>query len=248
MVLDAVRRTDIMLAMIEPRAEADRTQFEAALAAAMIPLGLPLAASQVTLLWTHFERVVEANRHFNLTRITTPAEAAVKHYADSLSLLTLPGIGRNRKLSLLDVGTGAGFPAVPLAIVCPAWRITAIDGAGKKVRFVAETAEALGLKNLEARHARAADLARELPGRFDLVVLRAVTKLAAGLAEVAPLARPGGRIVFYKTATMFVEELEAGRRKAESLGLKMCTPVDIDVPAGDEDLHRRFIICERPAR
>ena len=68
------------------------------------------------------------------------------------------------------------------------------------------------------------------------------------MVEVKPLARPGGRIVFYKTATMFVEELEAGRRKAESLGLKMCTPVDIDVPAGDEDLHRRFIICERPAR
>lgn len=214
----------------------------------MTPLGLTLVASQVTLLWTHFERVVAANRQFNLTRITTPAEAAVRHYADSLSLLTLPGIGRNRKLNLLDVGTGAGFPAVPLAIVCPAWRITAIDGVGKKVRFVAQTAEALGLKNIEARHARAADLARELPGRFDLVVLRAVTKLGPGLAEVSPLVRPGGRIVFYKTATMLAEEMEAGRRKAEALALKMRVPVDIDVPAGGEHLHRRFIICERPGR
>jgi 16S rRNA (guanine527-N7)-methyltransferase len=237
-----------MPVMIEPRAEADRAQFDAALMAALKPLGLDLDRRHMDLMRRHFERVVEANRRFNLTRITTPAEAAVKHYADSLSLLALPGIGRNRKLTLLDVGTGAGFPAVPLAVVCPAWRITAIDGAGKKVRFVAETVGALGLKNIEARHARAADLAKELPGRFDLVVLRAVTKLAAGLAEVKPLIRSGGRIVFYKTATMFVEELEAGRRKAESLGLKMCTPVDIVVPAGSEDLHRRFIICERPAR
>ncbi len=224
----------------------DRTQFAAALAAATAPLALQPDEAQESLLWAHFERMCEANRRFNLTRITTPADAAVKHYADSLSLFAVPGIDRGRPLAVLDVGTGAGFPAVPLAIVCPAWRITAIDGTAKKVRFVAECAEALGLGNLVTRHARAADLIATMPARFDLVLLRAVSKINPGLVEVQPLVRPAGRIVFYKTVAMEAGELTAGRNQAAFLRLKMLEPFDLDIPTPEGPLHRRFIVCERP--
>lgn len=232
--------------MPEPPPKNDRSEFANALTAATAPMGLQPDVAQESAMWSHFERMIEANRRFNLTRITTPADAAARHYADSLSLLAVSGIERGRPLAVLDVGTGAGFPAIPLAVCCPAWRVTAIDGTAKKVRFVAECAEGLKLANLVARHARAADLVASMPSRFDLVLLRAVTKVNPGLVEVQPLVKPGGRIVFYKTATMEHEELAAGRNQAAFLRLNMLDPFDLDIPAPDGPLHRRFIICERP--
>ncbi len=224
----------------------NRSLFRDALMAATAPLGVAPDSGQEERMWAHFARMVEANRQFNLTRITTPADAAVKHYADSLSLLAVPGIDRGRALNVVDMGTGAGFPAVPLAIVCPAWRITAIDGTGKKVRFVAEAAEALGLRNLVARHARGDEFARMTGARFDLVVLRAVAKINPGLVEVQPLVKRGGAIVFYKTTAMGADEAAAGRKQAAFLKLNMRDPVDIDLVSADGPLHRRFIVCERP--
>ncbi len=234
------------MGMSETATGGDRSFFRDALMAATVPLGVAPEAGQEALMWAHFEQMVETNRKFNLTRITTPADAAVKHYADSLSLLAVPGIDRGRALNVLDVGTGAGFPAVPLAIVCPAWHITAIDGTGKKARFVAEAGETLGLRNLVVRHARGDEFARMAGARFDLVLLRAVTKISPGLVEVQALVRRAGAIVFYKTAAMDADEMTAGRKQAAVLKLVMRDPVDIDLPSADGPIHRRFIVCERP--
>jgi 16S rRNA (guanine527-N7)-methyltransferase len=234
--------------MTEAHRSPDRDLFTNALTAATYSLGIQLDAPQLDLIWTHYQLMAQANKRFNLTRITDPADAAVKHYADSLTLLTLPLADRQRPLHLLDVGTGAGLPAVPLAILCPAWSVTAIDGTAKKIRFLAETAQTLGLNNLTTRHARAADLARDLPGRFDLIILRAVTKIAPGLTETHSLLRHGGFIVFYKTALLDPAEFDAGRRQAAALRLIMLDPVDLELPTGDEPLHRRFIIGQRPRR
>ncbi len=172
----------------------DHDRFQTALVEATRAVGVALTDEQRGLMWEHFRLVVQANRQFNLTRITSAADAAVKHYADSLTLLAAPWIDADggRPLRVLDVGTGAGFPAVPLAIARPDWRITAIDSTAKKVRFVAEAVGRLGLTNVEARHARAADLARSKQERFDLVLLRAVSRIAAGLDEVHRLVPPGG--------------------------------------------------------
>ena len=115
----------------------DRQAFEEALLAACSAIRLSLTEPQRELMLAHYRRVVEANRHFNLTRITSPADAAVKHYVDSLTLMASPWVEADRSLTVVDVGTGAGFPAVPLAIMCPQWQILAIDGTGKKARFVA---------------------------------------------------------------------------------------------------------------
>ena len=233
--------------MTEPPNCGDRDTFDRALDKAAAGIGLRIELAQHALMWAHFQYVLEANRQFNLTRITAPADAAVKHYADSISLLCVPGIEAADPLAVLDVGTGAGFPVVPLAIMCSPWRITAIDGTAKKVRFVAETVAALGLANVEAHHMRAADLGRQMGRWFDLVVLRAVAKLAAGLDEVHGVVRPGGEIIFYKTAGIAGDELAQGHRTARKLGLQPLDPVDVSLPAPEGPIRRRFIRYERPA-
>jgi len=229
----------------QPPAPQDHEAFDAALYRACAAIGLEVNRPQRERMYAHFLRVVRTNRQFNLTRITAPADAAVKHYADSLTLLAVPWIDAGRPLAVLDVGTGAGFPAVPLAIMCEHWDITAIDGTGRKARFVGDTATVLGLANVHARHARAADLARENAGTFDLVVLRAVAKIAAGLKEVYPLIRPGGAVVFYKTAHIDEEELIAGSHVARSLGMQRVEPFRATLPFAEGPIQRRLIPYQR---
>jgi len=223
----------------------DRDTFDRALDQAAEGLGLRVEPFRRTLMWAHFQCMLEANRQFNLTRITAPADAAVKHYADAISLLCIPGIEAAGLLAVLDVGTGAGFPAVPLAIMCPAWRITAIDGTAKKVRFVAQTLTALGLTNVEVIHARAADYARTRAQPFDLVLMRAVAKLAPALEEVHRLIAPGGQVVFYKTASLADSERSAGDRAARRRGLQPLEPVDVTLSSVQGPILRRFIRYRR---
>ena len=218
--------------------------FEAALRESCSGLRLPLDDRQCELLWGHYALMVEANRQFNLTRITGPAEAAIKHYADSLALLACPWIKRSGRLRVLDVGTGAGFPAVPLAVCCPEWKLTAIDGTAKKARFVAQAATTLGIANLTAEHTRGDELARTRIGMADVIVLRAVGRVAPMLAEIHRLAKGGGLIVFYKTQAMPAEELAEARKAGADRHLKMLEPVRVEVPAPglpDGPLHRQFI-------
>ncbi len=222
-----------------------RSAFEDALTNATASLGLAIGDAQREKMWTHFQLVVETNRRFNLTRITAPTDAAVKHYADSLALLALSGIDPARRWRVLDVGTGAGFPAIPLAIVCDAWRLTAIDGTGKKARFVADAIAGLGLANVQARQARAVDLAKVGGDSFDLVLLRAVGKLAEGLAEVRPLAKIGAEVAFYKTANISDEELAEGLNAADALGFRALPLADVVLTSGNGPLHRRFVRYQR---
>ena len=224
-----------MMSRMDDDAMQQREVFGSALRAGLAALGLDVPTEAQQRMFEHFQLVVEANQRFNLTRITSPAEAAVKHYVDSLSLLASPWAAEwvKDRLQVLDVGTGAGFPAVPLAVVRPGWTITAIDGTNKKVSFLAEAAEALGLTNLDPMHARAADLVRENQDKgrgkgggggdwkFDLIVARAVGQMEPLLAEVAPLLGPRGSAVFYKTAHVESTELDAATAMAHKLKLKM---------------------------
>lgn len=223
-------------------------EFEDILTAGCASIGLAFAADQIALMWRHYELVIEANRRFNLTRITTLADVAVRHYADSLSLLASPFSDREASISVLDVGTGAGFPAIPLAIVCPRWRVTAIDGTRKKVEFVRGAAGELGLANVEAIHTRAADLARRGTSRFDLVLLRAVAPIARGLNEVYKLIAPGGAVLFYKTAQIDDAEMREGTAVARALRLCGAEQHDLSIRAPNETLHRKLISFTRPGR
>lgn len=219
----------------------DREAFESTLKSAADVLNLPLQDHHLERMWQNFRLVVEANRSFNLTRITDPADAALKHYADSLTLLATPWVDCDRSLAVLDVGTGAGFPAVPLAVVCEKWRITAIDGTGKKARFVADAAARLGLANLTAGHIRAADLARQAGERFDLIVLRAVTQIARGIEEVRSLLKPAGAVVFYKSGELSDDELTAGTAQARRRGLARMATHALRLPCTEGMLERKLI-------
>lgn len=220
----------------------DREAFDSALTQATDALGVPLSVVQRAGMWRHFLLMVEANRHFNLTRITEPADAALKHYADSLTLLAAGWADRDARMSVLDVGTGAGFPAVPLAIACPNWQVTAIDGTGKKARFVGDVARELELTNLTATHVRAADLARSAePPKFDLIVMRAVTQIAAGIEESHRLINPAGAIIFYKSGTLGEEEMAAGDAEARRRRLNGAAVHKLQLPTAEGTLERRLI-------
>ncbi len=232
-----------------PGEQDERAAFAAGLEGGLDAIGVTCSPGERELMWRHLQLAVQANRQFNLTRITSPGDAAVKHYVDSLTLLApmspLGGV-RAEKRTVLDVGTGAGYPAIPLAIVCRDWFVTAIDGTGKKARFVERCAAELGLENVRAVHARAAELARQREEVFDLVLLRAVTQIEAGLAEVRPLASPGGQIVFYKTPSIEAGELQAARHGARKLGLHGPKVAAVQLRAGAETIERRLVVYQVP--
>jgi len=157
---------------------ADR--FRNALVGAVKPWSVSLDHDQVERLVMHYEAMVETNRTHNLTRVTDPEDAAVRLYADSLALLPwLAELGVT-VTRLVDVGTGAGFPAFPLAVACPQLTVMALEARRKKVGFLTETAAACGVGNLATRHVRGEDWTG--PADFDLVTFKAVAALADCLA------------------------------------------------------------------
>ncbi len=189
-------------------------EFENTVMSALLRWNMSVAADQLARFRAHFDAVVEANRTMNLTRITEPVEAAIKHYVDSLSLLLWVDEHRIDVETVLDIGTGAGLPAVPLAIMRPQWAVTAIDSTAKKVRFLAKAAETIGLTNLRIEHAHSAHwrpgaIRRAALPTFDVVVSRATARLPMYLEQAAKLATPGGWIIAYKTADIEPDEAEA---------------------------------------
>jgi 16S rRNA (guanine527-N7)-methyltransferase len=189
--------------------------FTTGLTTALARWSLPITPSQLDQLRAHFEAVVEANRTMNLTRITNPAVSAVKHYADSLALIKWVAERGITVRTILDVGTGAGFPAVPLAVMRPDWSITAIDATGKKIDFVRRAAAAVGLTNLQCEHAHSRHWE---PGRtYELVTFRALQRLPASLEHTARHVARRRWLVAYKTARTPRDEQEA----AESLSVKL---------------------------
>jgi len=155
-------------------------------------IGINLDESQLGVLWRYGVMLREHNEHVNLTSVTTPEGILTVHMLDSLTLV--PHLGDANRI--VDVGTGGGFPGIPLAVACPQRKFTLIDGTQKKIRFVAESIEALDIRNAQAIAARG----ESLPGEknFDVVVARAVGNLADLLHNAGPLLAPGGRLLAMK--------------------------------------------------
>ncbi len=145
-----------------------------------------------------YDRVLQGNQVQNLTRITSPIDFWEKHLWDSLR--GIKPFWQQANLKVLDIGTGAGFPGLPIAIVQPTWQLTLLDGTLKKIKFVKETIAAIGLTNTIAIHGRAEELGREkhYQNQFDLVLVRAVGTIADCLKYSLPLTRSGGTIVLYR--------------------------------------------------
>jgi len=155
-------------------------------------MGIDLDESQLDVLWRYGVMLRERNEHVNLTSVTSPEGILTVHMLDSLTLV--PHLGDAARI--IDVGTGGGFPGIPLAVACPQRHFTLIDGTQKKIRFVAEGIEALDIRNATAVAARA----ESYPGEknFDVVVLRAVGMLADVLHNTVSLLSPTGRVLAMK--------------------------------------------------
>lgn len=171
-------------------------------------------------LLSYLDMVLERNEHINLTAVRDRGEAIVKHVLDSLAICDLPEYKAAK--TVIDVGTGAGFPGALLAIVSPEKEFTLLDSTLKRLRVIDEFAEALGISNLKTVHARAEEINRkpEYSGAFDLCVSRAVANLDTLSKWCLPFVRKGGSFIAYKGEN-YNEELEGANKTLRKLGGKL---------------------------
>lgn len=183
--------------------------------------------------------VLERNRVMNLTAITDPADFARLHLLDSAALLNVADFSGKR---VVDVGTGAGFPGVPLRILRDDFDLTLLDSTAKRVNFLAESCETLGLKRVECVCARAEDFAAERRERYDVAVSRAVAAMPVLCELCLPLVKVGGRFLAMKSARSD-DELTAAARAIETLGGRVARVVDYAIP--DSDVTHRAVVIEK---
>ena len=194
--------------------------------------GIPLTLEQAEKFEVYHRMLVEANARFNLTRVPDDAAEAVdRNYLDCIAPLKagLPeGVAR-----AIDVGSGAGFPGIPLAICLPEVRFVLLDSLGKRVEFLASVIDALGL-NAEALHLRAEDGARrpQLRERFDLATARAVAPLNLLAEYLLPFVRVGGQMLCYKGPGLDAERAEA-EFALQMLGGRFVRAEGVSIPGRD---------------
>ena len=181
--------------------------------------------------------MLERNRVMNLTAITEPGDVATLHLLDSLALLQTAGLETE---TVVDVGAGAGFPGVPLAIAKPSLHLTLLDSLGKRVDFLRETCETLGLGNTECVHARAEEFAARRRENFDAAVSRAVAALPVLCELCLPLVKVGGRMLAMKSSHT-EEEINQARTAIRLLGGQIEWVKDYTIPTTDV-VHRVIFV------
>lgn len=198
---------------------------------------------QTAKLYRLTEIMLEVNEHMNLTAITDCSQIILKHYVDSLSVAKY--IPENARI--IDIGCGAGFPSLPLAICRPDIRIVALDSTAKRINYVQNTANALGLTNLSAIAARAEDKAKDSLYResFDVAVARAVADLPVLCELCLPFVKVGGHFASMKAARGD-EELDNARRAIKTCGGGVVQMIHADLTGdGSNYEKRRLIIIEK---
>lgn len=210
------------------------------LTAGLRELGIAECPSAADNLLRYSEILREKNKVMNLTAITDPTEIVTRHFLDCAALAPyMPQDGR-----VLDVGTGAGFPGIPLKIAFPEVEVVLLDSLNKRVKFLNEVIGQLGLSKITAVHGRAEDFARQKDYReqFDLVVSRAVANLSSLSEYCLPYVKVGGRFVSYKSGKLN-EELAAAQKAIHVLGGEAKEPVYFQL-TGTED-ERSFVCIEK---
>lgn len=210
---------------------------EAILREGLTALSLPTEG--IPALLRYWELLAEKNKVMNLTAITDPAEAARLHFLDSAALLALADL---RGKTVVDVGTGAGFPGLPLKILEPSIQLTLLDAQRKRVDFLQQVREDLGLEDVECVHGRAEEFAQERRESFDLAVSRAVAALPVLTELCLPLVKPGGQFLAMKSVDSN-EELNASGRAAGALGGRLEKPLDYVISG--TNIPRRLVILTK---
>jgi 16S rRNA (guanine527-N7)-methyltransferase len=190
----------------------------------------------------YYEILTVWNAKFNLTSVTEKNDVFLKHFADSLAgARAFP-----ENASLCDVGSGAGFPGIPLKMLRPDLQVVLIDSLNKRVAFLNEVIRELNLTGITAEHLRAEDAARKYRAAFDCAAARAVAGLNTLCEYALPLLKKGGRFVAYKSADCF-GEVNRAERAIKTLGGHLLPVEKFTVEGNGETLSRALIVIEKVA-
>jgi len=189
----------------------------------------------------YLRELVEWNKKFNLTAITDPAEIKLKHFADSLALLQIIVL---KDQAVIDVGAGAGFPGLPLKIVCPGLRLTLVEATRKKVEFLKHLVAALNLKETEVLWGRAEEIVKNRRETFDFALARAVASLNVLAEYCLPFVKVGGFFIAYKEAAID-SEIEAARHAIELLGGQAAEIKKVKLP--NSGIERSLVVIKKIA-
>ncbi|MGT2666993.1 16S rRNA (guanine(527)-N(7))-methyltransferase RsmG [Streptococcus rifensis] len=195
--------------------------------------GFSLTDQQKQQFETYFELLVNWNEKMNLTAITDKEEVYLKHFYDSLAPV-LQGFIKNEPVQLLDIGAGAGFPSLPMKILCPELRVTIIDSLNKRITFLNALAEELGLTNVSFFHGRAEDLAHDalFRAQFDLVTARAVARMQVLSELTIPFLKVKGQLIALKASSADQENTDA-KQALNLLFSQLTSSTDYQLPNGD---------------
>ena len=205
-------------------------------------MGVSLIPEMVQQFMTYKDVLLEWNDRINLTTITQEREIMLKHFADCLTLLPYLDLGKGTKV--IDVGTGAGFPGIPLKIVCPEISLTLLDSLQKRISFLEEVIDTISLSGVECVHSRAEDGGQNPRYReqFDYCVSRAVANLAVLSEYCLPFVKVGGKLVALKGPELG-DELSTAESALEKLGAKVVQVVDVAIPY--TDLSHKLVVIEK---
>ena len=205
-------------------------------------LNIILNEIQLCQFMRYYELLVEWNQVMNLTAITDFDEVLKKHFIDSLSLVKAYSDFSSK--SLIDIGTGAGFPGVPLKIAFPELKVTLLDSLNKRVNFLQTVIDELGLEDIEALHGRAEDYSKKemLREKFDLCVSRAVANLSTLSEYCIPYVKVGGSFISYKSGKIS-EEIDEAKKAISIFGGKIENQVEFMIP--DSDIYRNLIVIDK---
>lgn len=202
-------------------------------------INLNVSDDNINKLYIYMKILLDWNENINLTAITEQNEIIEKHFIDSLTVLKY--VEGNKKI--IDVGTGAGFPGIPLAINCNS-NITLVDSLNKRIKFLEEVKEKLGLTNIKNIHGRAEEVARQKEYRemYDIAVSRAVAPMNVLLEYLLPFVKVGGLCLCMKGPNA-IEELEMAKNAINMLGGEFIEKENIKL--GDGDIERNLIIIKK---